>query len=79
MNKPYIISFTCEKGKENFKNYQIQWGKSKKDALKKALELEHLKGVKCILVSIKRVKKSLVDLIVEHNKQIKFSKGERNE
>lgn len=79
MNKPYIISFACWKEKDNYMNYQIQWGKSKKDALKKALELEHLKGAKCILVSIKRVRQSLVDLILKHNEKVKELKGESNE
>ena len=39
MNKPYIISFTCEKGKENFKNYQRQWGRNKKEILTYELTL----------------------------------------
>lgn len=79
MNKTYLIAFACWREKENYMNYNIQWGKSKKDALKKALELEHLKGAKCILVSIRRLKKSLVDLIVEHNKQVEFPQGDSNE
>lgn len=79
MNKSYIISFTCEKGKENFKNYQIQWGKNKKEALKIALEQDIMKETRCILVSIKRVRQSLVDLILEHNEKVKELKGERDE
>ena len=79
MNKPYIISFTCEKGKENFKSYQIQWGRNKNEALKIALEQDCMKETRCILVSIKRVKQSLVDLILEHNKKVKELKGESNE
>lgn len=79
MNKSYIISFTCEKGKENFKNYQIQWGRNKKEALKIALEQDCMKETRCILVSIKRVRQSLVDLILKHNEKVKELKGESNE
>lgn len=76
MNKLYIISFACEKGEESFKNYQIQWGRNKKEALKIALEQDCMKETRCILVSIKRVRQSLVDLILEHNKKVKELKGE---
>ena len=62
-----------------FKNYQIQWGRNKKEALKIALEQDCMKETRCILVSIKRVRQSLVDLILEHNKKVKELKGESNE
>lgn len=75
MEKVYNLTFACFEDGKSYNNYQMQSANTEKEAVKKALS--NLPNAQCILVEIKKVDKSLLKLVIEHNSKI--DKGESNE
>ena len=67
-NHTYLVIFAYQNKNANGTIYQIVEAKNKKQAVEKALK--NLTDSICIVVSVKRVPKKIMELIQKHNKKV---------
>lgn len=70
MEKYYLIQMAYSGVDGNGINYHCLNAKNKKMAIQTVLKRSELSKYKCCLISIKRVSKSLVYAVENHNKQL---------
>ena len=71
MDKIYVLQIVFSGAKGNGISYQCLSAKNKKEAVKIALTKNDLPNYKCVLLSIKRISKKLVDIVEKHNNKLK--------
>ena len=67
-NHTYLIQFAYQNKNASGTNYQIVEAKNKKQAIEKTLK--NLIDNICVLISVKRVPKRIVEIIQKHNKKV---------
>ena len=67
-NKIYLIQFAYQNKNANGTNYQIVEAKNKKQAVEKALK--NLTNSICVVMSVKRVPKKIMEIIQKHNEKV---------
>ena len=67
-NKTYLVQFAYQNKNASGTNYQIVEAKNKKQAIEKTLK--NLIDNICVLISVKRVPKRIVEIIQKHNEKV---------
>ena len=67
-NHTYLIQFAYQNKNASGTNYQIVEAKNKKQAIEKTLK--NLIDNICVLISVKRVPKRIVEIIQKYNKKV---------
>ena len=68
LNHTYLIQFAYQNKNASGTNYQIVEAKNKKQAIEKTLK--NLIDNICVLISVKRVPKRIVEIIQKHNEKV---------
>ena len=67
-NHAYLIQFAYQNKNANGTNYQIVEAKNKKQAVEKTLK--NLTNSICVVMSVKRVPKRIVEIVQKHNEKV---------
>lgn len=67
-NHTYLVRFAYQNKNANGTNYQTVEAKNKKQAIEKTLK--NLTNNICVVISIKRISKKIVEIINQHNENV---------
>ena len=67
-NKIYLVVFAYQNKNASGTNYQTVEAKNKKQAVEKALK--NLTNSICVVISVKRVPKKIMEIIQKHNEKV---------
>ena len=67
-NKIYLVVIAYQNKNASGTNYQIVEAKNKKQAVEKTLK--NLTNSICVVISVKRVPKKIVEIIQKHNEKV---------
>ena len=67
-NHTYLVQFAYQNKNASGTNYQIVEAKNKKQAVEKTLK--NLTNSICVVISVKRVPKKIMEIIQKHNEKV---------
>lgn len=67
-NHTYLVQFAYQNKNASGTNYQIIEAKNKRQAVEKTLK--NLTNNICVVISIKRISKKIVEIINQHNENV---------
>lgn len=73
-NHTYLVQIAYQNKNASGTNYQVIKAKNKRQAAEKTLK--NLTNNICVVVSIKRISKKIVEIIIQHNENVEEAPNE---